>query len=125
MGSARLQSVYLRTNDMRASRDFYEKLLGVEPSLSDGDQWTQYRLGSANFALAGERDRAGGTADTMAVIEVDNLSAISEAAASLGGEVLGRRDMGSHGEILTVVDPAGVMVQFFMRRSGGGSRSPA
>jgi predicted enzyme related to lactoylglutathione lyase len=117
MGSVRLQNVYLRTKDMHASRSFYEKLLGVPPSFVDGDHWTQYKLGGVNFALAGEREQSVGTSDTVAVIEVEDLAEVGRAAVGFGGKVLGRRDMGVHGEVLTVADPSGVVIQFFARRA--------
>ena len=115
MGSVRLQNIYVRTKDMGASREFYEGMLGVSPSSADGDHWIQYKLGNANFALAGARERT--EADIVAVFEVDSLADIGSEAARLGGTVMDRRDMGGHGEVLTVADPAGVIVQFFMRHA--------
>lgn len=117
MRSVKLQNVYLRATDMRASRAFYETLLGLAPAFSDGERWTQYRIDGANFALAGTGEHAEEAGGTVAVIEVDDLDQVGRTAIDLGGKVLGRRDLGAHGVVLTVEDPSGVVIQFFARQA--------
>jgi predicted enzyme related to lactoylglutathione lyase len=50
------------------------------------------------------------------VFEVDDFAATAERVAASGGEVLGQRDMGSHGAVLSLRDPEGNIVQLFKRQ---------
>jgi predicted enzyme related to lactoylglutathione lyase len=48
---------------------------------------------------------------------VEDFQGAQERIAAAGGQVLGVRDMGSHGAVLSLRDPEGNLVQLF-RRAG-------
>jgi predicted enzyme related to lactoylglutathione lyase len=49
------------------------------------------------------------------VFEVEDFAPAQERIAAAGGQVLGVRDMGSHGAVLSLRDPEGNVVQLFKR----------
>jgi predicted enzyme related to lactoylglutathione lyase len=120
--NVKLQNVYLATPDMGASRSFFERLLDIRPTFADGKRWTQYRLGVHNFSLSALSEAAGPATGTTIVFEVTDLGPIETMAVSLGGSVIGRRDMGSHGRIATIADPTGGIVQFLERAERDSSK---
>ncbi len=50
------------------------------------------------------------------VFEVDDFTDAAERIRAAGGEVLGTRDMGTHGAVLSLRDPEGNIVQLFQRQ---------
>jgi predicted enzyme related to lactoylglutathione lyase len=51
------------------------------------------------------------------VFEVDDFSAVTDRVTAAGGAVLGTRDMGAHGAVLSLRDPEGNIVQLFKRQA--------
>ena len=49
------------------------------------------------------------------VFEVQEFTDIEALVQQAGGDVLGLREMGSHGRVMTVRDPAGNSIQLFCR----------
>lgn len=119
MAVKKLQNVYLAAADMGASRHFYEAVIGLEPRFADGERWTQYAAGGGSFAVAAPQECPDGIAGAVAVFEVDDLDAHAERLTAAGIAVLARRDMGAHGRVLTVRDPAGNLVELFERAPAG------
>ena len=116
MSIRRLKTVYHIAGDMEAGRRFYEDGLGLVPRFADGTRWVQYDAGGAAFALAGPEEAPEEDADgAVAVFEVDDLDAARERLAAAGIPVVSERDMGPHGRVLTLRDPAGTLVQLFAR----------
>lgn len=111
----RLQSAYLVVDDMAGSRTFYEEILGLKLKFADAERWTQYDCGGASFALG---DRSEGPEDARGatiVFEVQDLDAMADRLSGAGTTLGPLRDMGSHGRVLTVEDPAGNRFQLFER----------
>lgn len=109
-----IRTCYVPSTDVSAMRQFYEETLGLEPKFADGDHWVQYGMKGAGFAIAGPRETPASPAGHVVVFEVSDMEALVARLEAAGQTPL-IRDMGSHGRILTVFDPAGQPVQFFAR----------
>lgn len=119
MSIRRLKTVYHIADDMAAGRRFYEDGLGLVPRFADGTRWVQYEAGGAAFALAGPEEAPEADAEgAVAVFEVDDLDAARARLVAAGIPIVSERDMGSHGRVLTVRDPAGTFLQLFARAAG-------
>lgn len=114
----RLQNVYVVARDVPAVSTFYEQVFGLPVKFSDGSRWMQFDVHGTGFALAspeeGLRDQAG----AVPVFEVPDLDGYENLVRDAGGEVAGMRDMGKHGRVMTLRDPAGNAIQLFCRVSG-------
>jgi predicted enzyme related to lactoylglutathione lyase len=111
----RLQNVYLVARDVAAQSSFYEGILGLPLKFRDGERWAQYDAGGAGFAIACAEEARPAEAGAVMVFEIDDLEGIEESVVGAGGRVEGRRDMGSHGSVLSLRDPEGNIVQMFRR----------
>jgi predicted enzyme related to lactoylglutathione lyase len=111
----RLQNVYLVARDVGAQCAFYEGILGLPVKFRDGERWAQYDAGGPGFAIACTEEARPAEAGAVLVFEVDHFDGVEESVVSAGGRVEGRRDMGSHGTVLSLRDPEGNIVQMFRR----------
>ena len=111
----RLQNVFVVAERPAELHDFYQSALGLQLKFRDGDRWIQYGVGNAAVALACREEAMPATSGLVMVFEVDDFAATAERVAAAGGEVLGMRDMGSHGAVLSLRDPEGNVVQLFKR----------
>jgi predicted enzyme related to lactoylglutathione lyase len=119
----RVQNAYHVARDMERLRAFYEDTLSLPLKFSDGDRWSQFGLQGTNFSLSSPAEAAGEALGAMVVFEVDTLDGAESLLNAGGGRLLARRDMGTHGQILTFADPEGNVAQLFCRGvkpSGGG-----
>jgi predicted enzyme related to lactoylglutathione lyase len=114
-GPRRLQNVFVVAQRPGELHSFYESALGLKLKFRDADKWIQYAVGNANVALASREEAAPATSGLVMVFEVEDFSVAQGRIASAGGEVLGIRDMGSHGAVLSLRDPEGNLVQLFRR----------
>jgi predicted enzyme related to lactoylglutathione lyase len=112
----RLQNVFVVAERPAELHSFYESALGLALKFRDKDRWIQYGVGSTSVALACREEAAPATSGLVMVFEVDGFSGAEERIAAGGGEVLGIRDMGSHGAVLSLRDPEGNVVQLFKRQ---------
>ena len=112
----RLQNVFVVAQRPAELHSFYESALGLALKFRDNDRWIQYGVGGAHVALACREEAAPATSGLVMVFEVDDFSGAQERIAAAGGEVLGTRDMGSHGAVLSLRDPEGNIVQLFKRQ---------
>jgi predicted enzyme related to lactoylglutathione lyase len=112
----RLQNVFVVARRPAELHDFYESALGLQLKFRDNDRWIQYGVGNTNVALACSEEAMPATAGVVMVFEVDDFGATAERVAASGGEVLGMRDMGSHGSVLSLRDPEGNFIQLFKRQ---------
>jgi len=94
---------------------FYESALGLALKFRDGDRWLQYGVGPTNVALACAEEAAPATAGLVMVLEVKDFDGATERITAAGGQVLGLRDMGGHGAVLSLRDPEGNIVQLFRK----------
>ena len=116
MSIRRLKTVYHIAGAVAAGRRFYEDGLGLDLRFADGGRWVQYDAGGTAFALAApEEAPAPDAVGAVAVFEVDDLDATRTRLAAAGIPVVSERDMGPHGRVLTLRDPAGTFVQLFAR----------
>lgn len=115
MSVLKLQSVYTITKDMDALQGFYSRILGMQPKFRDKDRWTQFTVGNNNFALSSPEEAAQGATGSVVVFEATGLDGISESVEGAGGKLLGERDMGAHGKVLTFMDPEGNPFQVFSK----------
>ena len=111
----RLQNVFVVAERPSELHAFYESALGLQLKFRDKDRWIQYSAGNTSVALACREEALPATSGVVMVFEVDDFSAVAERAAAAGGEVIGTRDMGSHGAVLSLRDPEGNIVQLFKR----------
>jgi predicted enzyme related to lactoylglutathione lyase len=111
----KLQNAYYVTRDMGRAVAFYRDTLGLDLAFQDGDRWTQLKAGGVNFALSSLDEAPDGAVGATVVFEVPDIDAAAQAIGAGGGEVLGTRDMGSHGKTLTFRDPDGNLVQLYQR----------
>ena len=111
----RVQNVFVVAKEPARLHDFYESALGLPMKFRDGDRWIQYGAGNTNVALACLEEAAPATGGLVLVLEVDDFDGAQERIAAAGGQVLGLRDMGGHGAVLSLRDPEGNLLQLFRR----------
>lgn len=112
MDVQRLQNVYVVAQKPAQLNAFYEQALGLKLKFRDGDRWIQYGVG---LALASPEEAAPAISGAVTVFEVDDFEGAQDRIVAAGGQVLGLRDMGSHGAVLSLRDPEGNIVQLFKR----------
>ncbi|MBK6005040.1 VOC family protein [Ramlibacter ginsenosidimutans] len=112
MDIQRLQNVYLVARKPGELNAFYESALGLKVKFRDGERWIQYAAGVALASLDEAKPAASGA---VPVFEVDDFEGAQERIVAAGGQVLGTRDMGAHGAVLSLRDPEGNIVQLFRR----------
>jgi predicted enzyme related to lactoylglutathione lyase len=110
-----LQNVFFASRAPGKLGAFYESALGLQQKFRDGERWIQYAAGGSNVALASLEEAAPVTSGLVLVFEVDDFDGLQERIKASGGEVVGVRDMGSHGRVLSLRDPEGNVVQLFKR----------
>ena len=120
MPVTRIQNAYYVTSEMDKSAAFYRDALGLTPKFQDGARWAQFDAGGGNFSLSSVDEAAAGASGAVVVFEVTGMAAMAAAIAAKGGEIVGERDMGSHGRTLTFRDPAGNVAQLFERAPKAG-----
>lgn len=111
----RVQNIYHVARDMSRLRAFYETALALPLKFVDGDRWIQFGLHGTNFSLSSPAEAVRNASGAVVVFEVDSLDYAEDHIAAEGGRVMGRRDMGSHGQVLTFADPEGNVIQLFCR----------
>ena len=111
----RVQNVFVVAKQPASLHAFYEGALGLPMKFRDGDRWIQYGVGGTNVALACPEEAAPATNGLVMVLEVDDFEGAAERIGAAGGQVLGLRDMGGHGAVLSLRDPEGNLVQLFRR----------
>ena len=112
----RLQNVFVVTERPAELHHFYESALGLTLKFRDKDRWIQYGVGNTSVALACHEEASPASAGVVMVFEVEDFTDAAERITAAGGEVLGTRDMGSHGAVLSLRDPEGNIVQLFKRQ---------
>lgn len=112
----RLQNVFVVAERPAELHAFYESALGLKLKFRDKDRWIQYGVGEGNVSLACREEAVPATSGVVMVFEVGDFAATAERAAAAGGEVLGIRDMRSHGAVMSLRDPEGNIVQLFKRQ---------
>lgn len=115
MPTQKIQSVYLKTQRMDVLQGFYENALGLTPAFRDGNRWSQFRVGTTNFALSSPEEGAPAAAGAVIVFEVDDLALATEQIARNGGRLMDSRDMGAHGSVSTFADPDENIFQVFAK----------
>lgn len=111
----RLQNVFVVARQPAALHAFYSEALGLTLKFRDGDRWIQYGVGNTNVSLACAEEAAPASSGLVMVFEVTEFAAAQERITAAGGQVLGVRDMGAHGAVLSLRDPEGNIVQLFKR----------
>jgi len=112
----RLQNVFVVAERPAELHSFYESALGLQLKFRDKDRWIQYGVGNTSVALACREEAVPATSGVVMVFEVEDFASIAERVTASGGQVLGVRDMGSHGAVLSLRDPEGNIVQLFKRQ---------
>ena len=112
----RLQNVFVVAERPGELNAFYESALGLQLKFRDKDRWIQYSAGNTSVALASREEAQPATSGVVMVFEVEDFVAIAERVAAAGGQVLGTRDMGAHGAVMSLRDPEGNIVQLFKRQ---------
>ena len=111
----RLQNVFLVAEHPAELHAFYTSALGLQLKFQDQERWFQYSVGNGNVSIACKEEAVPATSGVVLVFEVEDFAAAQEGIAAAGGSVLGIRDMGSHGAVLSLRDPEGNVVQLFKR----------
>ena len=111
----RLQNVYVVAQRPAELHAFYQSALGLKLKFRDQDRWIQYGVGNTNVALACSEEASPATSGLVMVFEVEDFEGAEQRVRAAGGQVLGLRDMGTHGAVLSLRDPEGNVVQLFRR----------
>lgn len=111
----RLQNVYVVARHPAELHAFYASALGLKLKFRDNDRWIQYGVGGTGVALACAEEAAPATSGVVMVFEVSDFAGAQERITGAGGQVIGTRDMGSHGAVMSLRDPEGNVVQLFRR----------
>ena len=106
----------LTVDDATAVKDFYSQVAGWDSSavsLGDYEDYCVQPAGS-DAPVAGICHKRGANANIpsqwMIYITVENLTASMSRCEEMGGEIVcPRRDMGSHGDMCIIRDPAGAV----------------
>jgi predicted enzyme related to lactoylglutathione lyase len=117
MAKVDLQTVYIVAKDTGRLDAFYTQVLGMPVQFRDGNKWTQFREQRSAFALSCAEEAAPGAVGTVPVFQVagDAADELHQKITSAGGELLARRDMGSHGVVATYKDPEENIFQIFSK----------
>ncbi len=115
MTITRIKMCYLPADQVEPARAFYEETLGLVPKFVDGAKWIQYDLPEASFAIASREEAAGTATGPVVVFETDDLAGL-ERSLEQQSRIYSKRDMGSHGIVLTLEGPLGQPVQIFARQ---------
>ena len=111
----RLQNVFVVAERPAELHAFYESALGLKLKFRDGDRWIQYGVGNTSVSVACREEAVPATSGLVMVFEVEDFAGAEERVIGAGGEVIGIRDMGAHGAVLSLRDPEGNVVQLFKR----------
>jgi predicted enzyme related to lactoylglutathione lyase len=111
----RLQNIYLVARDLPALSSFYDKVLGLPLKFRAGERWAQYNAGGTSFSLACAEEALPAVGGAVLVFEVADFKGMEQTVADAGGTVLGVRDMGSHGCVMSLRDSEGNIVQLLQR----------
>lgn len=117
MPMLKIQSVYTVVQDMDALQTFYSQVLGMPPKFRDDDRWTQFSVGNTSFALSCGAEAAPGAKGSVVVFEAASLEGVRDRIEGAGGQLIGERDMGAHGQVLSFQDPEGHPFQVFSKSS--------
>lgn len=111
----RIHSTFYWTDDMDTAVAFYRDALGLDLRFQAGENWAEFDVDGATFALHGTRGQpmppGGGAA---VVFEVDDVEVARRQLAARGvvfeGDIT---DVPESGRFATFRDPAGNVVQIF------------
>ncbi|MGA7777524.1 MAG: VOC family protein [Paraburkholderia sp.] len=119
MAEVDLQTVYLVAKDMGRLGDFYATALGMPVQFRDENKWTQFRLQRSAFALSSAEEAAPGAVGAVPVFHVagEDQNELQQKILSAGGQLLAQRDMGTHGVVVTYMDPEDNLFQVFSKSS--------
>lgn len=109
-----IRMCYAPATDIPAMREFYETVLGFDVKFVDGDNWVQFGFSGSSFAIAGPRETPENAFGPVVVFDVSDFEGL-QARLEAAGRSSHVRDMGNHGRVLTILDPAGHPIQFFSR----------
>ena len=105
----------LVTEDPGAAADFYAAALGLVEQFRDGDRWIQFAAGPMSFALATPAEAAAPAGTVVPVFDVADLDTALRAALAGGARLRERRDMGAHGDLALLAEPAGATIAFLCK----------
>jgi predicted enzyme related to lactoylglutathione lyase len=111
-----IRTVYYAVDDMARATRFYEEALGFAVKFADGDRWTQFDGARGALALASGSETVPDQRGAVAVFGTEDLEATCTAIERAGGRILARRDMASHGTVVTFADTEGNVGQIFASR---------
>lgn len=111
----RLQNVYFVATDVQGTAAFYGNVFGFTTKFSDADRWTQFDVVGSGFSIASPDEGVDAQSGAVPVFEVETIDGIDALVIAHHGTVVERRDMGEHGLVMTIKDPAGNAIQLFCR----------
>ena len=91
---------------------FYTEGLGCTLKFRDGNRWAELQAGDTRFALSSREEAPWGMpSGSVSVFQVTELDSLLEQACRAGATVHHVRDMGEHGRVATLEDPARTIFQ--------------
>jgi len=108
----------LHTGDLRGAVDFYTRLLGWHGERIDAGQGSYMALGMGDRVGGGVVECPSGEPLWLPYVEVSDVSAATDRAQSLGGEVLLAPREGPEGWRSVVSTPGGGEVAFWQPKNG-------
>lgn len=116
MPVTRLQNIHFVAQDVAQVADFWQQALGLSLRFRDADRWVQLKAGDDSLAIASPDEGVADQVGAVPVFEADELQAHATAIEEHGGRIIGERDMGDHGRVLTFADPQGNVAQLLCRK---------
>ncbi|WP_322044452.1 VOC family protein [Paraburkholderia sp. J67] len=112
-----MQSVYIVAKDMDRLSEFYRSALNLPMQFRDASRWTQFRLQRSAFALSSVEEAAQGATGAVPVFQIagEHRDDMEQKILAAGGQLIGKRDMGSHGSVSTYQDPEDNLFQVFSK----------
>jgi predicted enzyme related to lactoylglutathione lyase len=119
MAEVDMQSVYIVAKDIDRLSGFYVAALSMPVQFRDANKWTQFCLRRSAFALSSAEEAAQGAVGAVPVFQIDGEARqeVDQKIISAGGQLLGLRDMGTHGFVATYKDPEDNIFQVFSKTS--------
>jgi catechol 2,3-dioxygenase-like lactoylglutathione lyase family enzyme len=110
----RLKSVVYPTADLARATAFYEAL-GLPLQFQDGAGWAQFKPEGGTFALGAGAEIPTEDCGPVVTFETTELDALQARLVAAGVAIVATRDMGSHGQTVTIRDPDGNLVHLYQK----------
>ncbi|MEO8523421.1 MAG: VOC family protein [Caldimonas sp.] len=114
----RFRTAFHVGEDLSSLVRFYTEGLGLSLKFRDDNRWAELRAGDTRFALSSPEEAPSGMrGGSVSVFEVTGLDSLLKQACQAGATLNHLREMGEHGRVATLLDPAGTLFQLLELKS--------